>query len=44
MPFKTAISGLQAAQIDLNVIGNNVANSNTTGFKRSRAECRLPVT
>ncbi|MCZ6774733.1 MAG: flagellar hook protein FlgE [Proteobacteria bacterium] len=38
MPFNTAISGLQAAQIDLNVIGNNVANSNTTGFKRSRAE------
>lgn len=38
MPFKTAISGLQAAQVDLNVIGNNVANSNTTGFKRSRAE------
>ena len=40
MPFKTAISGLQAAQVDLNVIGNNVANSNTTGFKRSRAEFR----
>ncbi|MCZ6893511.1 MAG: flagellar hook protein FlgE [Gammaproteobacteria bacterium] len=38
MPFNTAISGLQAAQIDLNVIGNNVANSNTTGFKRSRVE------
>jgi flagellar hook protein FlgE len=38
MPFKTAISGLQAAQVDLNVIGNNVANSSTTGFKRSRAE------
>ena len=40
MPFKTAISGLQAAQVDLNVIGNNIANSNTTGFKRSRAEFR----
>ena len=40
MPFNTAISGLQAAQIDLNVIGNNVANSNTTGFKRSRTEFR----
>ena len=38
MPFRTAISGLQAAQTDLNVIGNNVANANTTGFKRSRAE------
>lgn len=38
MTFRTAISGLQAAQTDLNVIGNNVANANTTGFKRSRAE------
>ena len=28
------------AQVDLNVMGNNVANSNTTGFKRSRAEFR----
>ena len=38
MPFRVAISGLRAAQIDLNVIGNNVANANTTGFKQSRAE------
>ncbi len=38
MPFKAAISGLKAAQTDLNVIGNNVANAATTGFKRSRAE------
>ena len=38
MPFKTAISGLQAAQTELKVIGNNVANSSTTGFKRSRTE------
>jgi flagellar hook protein FlgE len=38
MPFQTAISGLRAAQTDLNVIGNNVANVNTTGFKSSRAE------
>lgn len=38
MPFDTAISGLQAAQTDLNVIGNNISNSATTGFKRSRAE------
>ncbi|MEM7542717.1 MAG: flagellar hook protein FlgE [Pseudomonadota bacterium] len=38
MAFKSAISGLQAAQTDLNVIGNNVANANTTGFKRSRVE------
>ena len=38
MPFRTAISGLRAAQTDLNVIGNNVANVNTIGFKGSRAE------
>lgn len=38
MTFRVAISGLRAAQTDLNVIGNNVANVNTTGFKSSRAE------
>ena len=38
MPFRVAISGLKAASSDLNVIGNNVANANTTGFKKSRAE------
>lgn len=38
MPFRTAVSGLSAAQSDLKVISNNVANSNTTGFKSSRAE------
>ncbi len=38
MPFQIAISGLRAAQTDLEVIGNNVANVNTTGFKGSRAE------
>ncbi len=38
MPFRIAISGLRAAQSDLTVIGNNVANVNTTGFKSSRAE------
>lgn len=38
MPFRVAISGLRAAQNDLNVIGNNIANVNTTGFKESRAE------
>jgi flagellar hook protein FlgE len=38
MPFEIAISGLRAAQTDLEVIGNNVANVNTTGFKGSRAE------
>ena len=38
MPFRTAISGLRAATADLNVIGNNIANVNSTGFKGSRAE------
>lgn len=38
MAFRVAISGLRAAQNDLNVIGNNIANVNTTGFKESRAE------
>lgn len=38
MPFGTAISGLNAASSDLKVLGNNIANSNTTGFKASRAE------
>lgn len=38
MPFDIALSGLNAAAADLDVISNNVANSNTTGFKKSRAE------
>jgi len=38
MVFSTAISGMQSAMTDLNVIGNNIANANTTGFKKSRAE------
>ena len=38
MTFRTALSGLNAAQADLNVTANNIANSSTTGFKRSRAE------
>ncbi len=38
MSFSTAISGLNAAQNLLSVTGNNVANANTTGFKRSRSE------
>lgn len=38
MSFRTALSGLNAAQTDLNVTGNNIANANTTGFKESRAE------
>lgn len=38
MTFKTALSGLNAASIDLAVTGNNIANSSTNGFKESRAE------
>lgn len=38
MSFNTALSGLQAATVDLNVTSNNIANVSTTGFKRSRAE------
>lgn len=38
MAFDTAVSGIRAATADLGVIGNNVANSSTTGFKTSRAE------
>jgi flagellar hook protein FlgE len=38
MAFEAATSGLRAASADLDVIGNNVANANTTGFKSSRAE------
>ena len=38
MSFNTALSGIRAASGDLSIIGNNIANANTTGFKGSRAE------
>lgn len=38
MPFRIALSGLNAATADLKVTGNNVANASTVGFKESRAE------
>ena len=38
MTFSTAISGINAANSDLGVISNNIANASTTGFKTSRAE------
>ncbi|MDH5300711.1 MAG: flagellar hook protein FlgE [Gammaproteobacteria bacterium] len=38
MPFRIALSGLHAASTDLSVTGNNIANSATVGFKKSRAE------
>lgn len=36
--FNTALTGLKAYQTDIAVVGNNIANANTTGFKASRAE------
>ncbi|MEH6578104.1 MAG: flagellar hook-basal body complex protein [Amphritea sp.] len=36
--FNTAITGLKAATTDLDVTGNNIANSSTIGFKSSRTE------
>src|SRR6218665_709446 len=33
-----AATGMNAQQLNLEVIANNIANSNTTGFKRARAE------
>jgi flagellar hook protein FlgE len=38
MSFNIALTGLAAAQKDLDVTANNIANVNTTGFKESRAE------
>ncbi|WP_367683078.1 flagellar hook protein FlgE, partial [Xanthomonas citri] len=38
MGFNTSLSGINAANADLNVTSNNIANVNTTGFKESRAE------
>lgn len=37
MTAHTSLTGMRAAQTDLNVIANNVANVNSTGFKKSRA-------
>jgi len=38
MSFNTGLSGLNAANTDMSVIGNNIANVGTIGFKSSRAE------
>ena len=38
MSFNVALSGVSAAQRDLDVTANNIANVNTVGFKESRAE------
>jgi flagellar basal-body rod protein FlgG len=34
----TAASGMQSQQLNIDVIANNLANVNTTGFKKSRAD------
>ncbi len=38
MSFQQGLSGLKAASTNLDVIGHNIANANTTGMKSSRAE------
>ena len=38
MGFETALSGLKSSAVNLQTIGNNIANSQTVGFKQSRAE------
>jgi flagellar hook protein FlgE len=37
MSFQSGLSGLNASAKNIDIIGNNVANSNTVGFKSSRA-------
>src|SRR5437667_11897338 len=34
----TAATGMQAQQLNIDVIANNLANVNTAGFKKSRAD------
>ena len=36
--LRTAASGMSAQQLNVEVISNNIANMNTVGFKRQRAE------
>jgi flagellar hook protein FlgE len=38
MSFQQGLSGLNASSKNLDVIGHNIANANTVGFKASRAE------
>ncbi len=38
MSFNIGLSGLNAAQEEINVSGNNIANASTVGFKKSRTE------
>ena len=38
MSFNIALSGISAAQTDLDTTANNISNVATVGFKESRAE------
>lgn len=38
MSFDTAVSGIKASSASLGIIGNNIANAGTTGYKVSRGE------
>jgi flagellar hook protein FlgE len=38
MGYQQGLSGLSGASSDLDVIGNNIANANTVGFKQSQAQ------
>ncbi|HCR78313.1 MAG TPA: flagellar hook protein FlgE, partial [Alcanivorax sp.] len=38
MGFSQALSGLNSAATNLDVVGNNIANSQTVGFKGSGAQ------
>ena len=38
MAFSQALSGLSAASTDLNVVSNNISNSQTVGFKSSTTQ------
>lgn len=38
MAFSTAITGIKAAQIELDASGNNIANASTVGYKSARTE------
>ena len=38
MSFQQGLSGLNTSAKALDVVGNNIANANTVGFKTARAE------
>ena len=38
MSFQQGLSGLSAASTNLDVVGNNIANANTVGYKQAQAQ------